>query len=147
MDDEQRRRLFNALDDIAKYVHAGGEVEYKEPEPRGRKGMDRSVHRIVSFTVFEPARFDALRWRGLDARWAERDKSRQLMPPASAEQQAKIAILRAIAYRVTHPVDRYPLSWWLEQPRERTTRVTLDIDTTDLRDLIQKISRVNKAIG
>jgi hypothetical protein len=70
----------------------------------------------------------------------ERDKARPLMPAATREQQARIAILRAIAYRVAHPAEQRPLSWSQEQPRKRTTRVILDIDTSDLRVLIARIA-------
>ena len=67
--------------------------------------------------------------------------SRGSLPPPTREQQAQIAILRAIAYRVAHPSDGHPLSWWQKSPRERTTRFTVDMDTNDLRDLIARITK------
>jgi hypothetical protein len=64
-----------------------------------------------------------------------------LLPPPTGAQQAQIAILRAIAYRVAHPSERHPLSWWQEQQRDGTMRFTLDIETSDLRDLIARITK------
>ena len=63
----------------------------------------------------------------------------QRLPPATSVQQTQIAILRALAYRLTHPSDQHACSWWQEAPREGTTRVSIDIDTADLRDLIARI--------
>ena len=62
MEPSKQREAIRLLRNLAAYVMAGGELEYRDPEPRGRKGPDRSARRIISFTVHEVRRFDAIGW-------------------------------------------------------------------------------------
>jgi hypothetical protein len=48
---------------LATYVRRGGEVEWNEPDVRGKKGPDRAARRMVSVVIRSPARFDAIRWK------------------------------------------------------------------------------------
>lgn len=57
------------------------------------------------------------------------------------DEQEQIAVLRALAFRITHHEARHAVDFWVSQPRPRTTRFTLDIDTKDLRDLLTRIER------
>lgn len=62
MDEAQRRRLLETLDDLRAFVLAGGQLEWHEPPIRGRKGPDHSAVRHVSIRIFNPGRYDALCW-------------------------------------------------------------------------------------
>ena len=63
MDEESyRRHAISVLNDLAHYVRGGGAFELDDPTPRGRKGQDRSAHRLITFRVLEVRRFDSLSW-------------------------------------------------------------------------------------
>jgi hypothetical protein len=47
---------------LAMHLARGGSAEWSEPEPRGRKGPDKSRHRLIQLRIDDPAQFDALRW-------------------------------------------------------------------------------------
>ena len=72
MDEDELREVIDRLNNLAHYVAQGYELEWHEPQPRGRKGRSREAKRPITFWVLDVGRFDSIGWELMKRAMARR---------------------------------------------------------------------------